>query len=273
MPKITFENNTNGLSVEFSTETPMQFLSDFDGNSAGSNAITYAPLGLNGQKLIRTSLSARTITATVHVGGVEEGKYSRAAARKRWEEIQRVLVPGDVGRLVWTDGTVSRFIDCRTEATPKTSEVLPFMLSASFAFVADSPLWFDVEEQVVTFESSGPMEVQNDCGVAVPFVYEVETGSSSAGPWLLIVPYNGFSPFALALFEDVPSNSRCIIDTSTCTVKLYEGGSSDYVLSNHLLSVDSSFGSLQPGKNVMYCTWSSGCTARVRWRRAYMGVG
>lgn len=273
MPKITFTNSINGLSVEFSTETPLQFLADFDGNSAGSNAIVYQPLALNGQKLIRTSLSARTITATVNVGGVEDGKYSRAAARKRWEEIQRVLVPGDVGRLTWSDGNVSRYIDCRTEATPKTSEVLPFMVSASFAFVADSPLWFDMEEQVITFDSTGPVELQNDCGVAVPFVYEVETGSSSAAPWLMIVPYNGFSPFALALFEDVPANSRCIINTTDCTVKLFEGGSSDYVLSNHLLSVDSSFGSIQPGKNVMYCAWKSGCTARVRWHKAYMGVG
>ena len=264
MPKITFTNGINGLSVEFSTETPLQFLVDFDGNSAGSNAIVYQPLALNGQKLIRTSLSARTITATVNVGGVEDGKYSRAAARKRWEEIQKVLVPGDVGRLTWTDGNVSRYIDCRTEATPKTSEVLPFMISATFAFIADSPFWF---------ESSAAFLHTNDCGIAVPFVYEVETGSSSAAPWLLVVPLNGSASFGLALFENVPANSRCVIDTADCTVKLYEGGSSDYVLSNHLLSTNSAFGYLQPGENRLMCAWSSGCTARLRWHKAYLGVG
>lgn len=273
MPKITFTNAINGLTVEFSTETPLQFLADFDGNSAGSNAIVYQPLALNGQKLIRTSLSARTITATVNVGGVVGGKYSRAAARARWEEIQKVLVPGDVGRLTWTDGTVSRFIDCRTEATPKTSEVLPFMISATFAFVADSPLWFDTEEQVLTFESSAAFLYTNDCGIAVPFIYEVETGSSSAAPWLLVVPLNGADSFGLALFENVPANSRCVIDTADCTVKLYEGGSSDYVLSNHLLSTNSAFGYLHPGENRLMCAWSSGCTARLRWHKAYMGVG
>lgn len=270
MQKITFENSINGLEITFSTATTDQFLADFDGNSAGSEAITYKPLGFNGQRLVRTSMSARTITATIQLRGEKGGKYSKEAVRTKWEQVQKVLVPGDMGRLTWSDGRNSRYIDCRVEATPKAAYELPFLLTATFAFIADAPLWFDTEEQVITFVDNQAHIYENDCGIAVPILFEVTTTNASS-PWLMVLPHNGTQGFSLALFEAVPAGKRLVVDTSDCTVKLFSD--SDFEYANQLLSTESAFGYLQPGENTIMCAWSAGCTAMLRYHKAYMGVG
>lgn len=273
MQTLTYTNNHNGLSITFSSDNPQMFLEHFDGSSAGADAITYKPLAFDGQRLITTSLSARTITAVINIAGKDEKGYSREAAKQQWLQLQKVLIPGDMGRLTYTSDTGSYFIDCRVESTPMPSEKLPFLISAAVNFIADKPYWYETEEQVLEITQGTSFTYHNDCGFAVPFIYEIETGSEPFEPWLFLIGYQSKEGCGLALFDPVPANSRCVINTEDCTVTLYEGGSSTGVLSNHLLSVDSTFGYLQPGDNMIWLAfYDDSCRCRIRWHRAYLGV-
>ena len=76
MRKITYTNLVNGLSAEFSSDSPTMHLklSGFDGNSVASNAIAYTPVGLDGQKTVSCKLSPRTIVVPVECRTAETPK-------------------------------------------------------------------------------------------------------------------------------------------------------------------------------------------------------
>ena len=139
----------NGLSAEFSSESSTMHLDlkQFDGASAGASAVVYSPVEFDGQRTISANLNARTIVLPVEFSAVADGKRSRAGAIAVWEQLLRVFVPLHEGWLVWSDGTNSRRIKCRTVETPKFTQVLPWLFSASFSLIADYPYWEDVSEQ------------------------------------------------------------------------------------------------------------------------------
>lgn len=118
--KVTYTNSVNGLSAEFSSESPTMHLklSEFDGASAGASSVVYSPVETDGQKTISTNLTARTILLPVEFSAVDNGKRSRRGALAVWEHLLRVFVPLHEGWLVWTDGVSSRRIRCRTAETP-----------------------------------------------------------------------------------------------------------------------------------------------------------
>lgn len=255
MTKATYTNAVNGLSCTFSADNPMMFLESIDGCSCGSEAITYRPLNLNGQRFVSSTLTARTVQLTVNFGGISEGKYSRSEAMKRWEEIQRVFVPGDMGTLTWTNGTESRFIKCRTSETPKPSELLPYLFRASFSLTADDPLWFDSVENVV--ELTNGVTIENPCGIEVPFIAEVSTSVSA---FSMARTSDGAG---IALANRI--NEPFTIDTAKCTVTTASGE-----LVNNQLSVNSQFFGILPGIN-RFAVASFG-SVTLKWRKAYMGI-
>lgn len=255
MTKVTYTNAVNGLFCTFSADNPIMHLESIDGCSCDSEAITYRPLSLNGQRFVSSTLTARTVVLNVNFGGKADGKYSRKEAMKHWEEIQRVFVPGNTGTLTWTNGTESRFIKCRTSETPKPSELLPYLFRASFSLTADDPLWYDSVENVV--ELTNGVTIENPCGIEVPFIAEVSTSVSA---------------FSMARIQDGAGialanriNEPFTIDTAKCTVTTASGE-----LVNNQLSVNSQFFGILPGTN-RFAVASFG-TVTLKWRKAYMGI-
>lgn len=259
MRAVTFSNPQNGLSATFSTDTPMMFLENFNGNSCGAEAITQKPLEFDGQRLILTSLNARTIEFAINFGGIENGRYSHSAALEKWDLIQKLFVPGVVGTLTWTDGKVSRFIKCRTVETPDCTQILPFLYRAEFQLIADLPLWYDTVEQVVTLSSGYTVDIQNDCGIAVPFLVE---SSVSAGAAFSMANSAADTGLAFTAAESVSFT----IDTAECTVT---DSSGEFI--NYLLSPQSEFFKLIPGNNRINFA-GAGASTKIKWRKAFMGV-
>ena len=114
MRKLTFTNSVNGLSAEFSSESPTMHLDlkQFDGSGVSASAVTYKPVELDGHRTISTALSARSVTLPVQFTAVEGGSYSRRGALAVWDSLLRVFCPLDDGWLVWTDGVNSRPLRC-----------------------------------------------------------------------------------------------------------------------------------------------------------------
>lgn len=254
----------NGLSAEFSSESSTMHLDlkQFDGASAGASAVVYSPVEFDGQKTISANLNARTIVLPVEFSAVADGKRSRAGAIAVWEQLLRVFVPLHEGWLVWSDGTNSRRIKCRTVETPKFTQVLPWLFSASFSLIADYPYWEDVSEQSLEVASSATaVTVDNSCGLEVPFCIDV-AGSDNL-PYI----YNRTADKRISFA--ISPGSACVVDTKECTVTLADG-----TLANHLLTVDSEFFRLLPGKNQIQVlsVASGGSSATIRWRNLYMGV-
>lgn len=264
--KVTYTNLVNGLSAEFSSESSTMHLDlkQFDGSGVGASAVVYSPVEYDGQKTISTNLAARTIVLPVEFTAVSGGKYSRAGALAVWEQLLKVFVPLHEGWLVWTDGTNSRRIRCRTVETPKITQVLPFLFSASFTLVADYPYWEDCLEQSKTILASvTAVEVENTCGLAVPFCVDIPGGASSQP---LIFSKTAEKGLGFAISPE----SACTVDMKECTVTLADG-----TLANHLLSAESEFFNLLPGKNsIIMMSVASGDSDHVtlRWRNLYMGV-
>lgn len=270
MRKITYTNSVNGLSAEFSSDNPLMHLDlkNFDGSSVGATSVTYKPVEFDGQRVISTNLSARTIILPIQFTAKVNGRYSRAAALDKWTEILKTFVPLHSGTLTWTDGTKSRRIACRTLETPQITEILPYLFSAQIQLVADYPYWEDVEEQSLIlsmYNSTAEMSVNNTCGIPLPFCIDVPAGLSKWGihGWLKGVKNIGTLAFHAALEQP------CTIDTKNCTVTAADG-----TLVNNLLTADSSFFRIVPGTNVfLYMnTYTENDTATLRWRNLYMGV-
>ena len=264
MRKVTYTNLVNGLSAEFSSESKTMHLDlkNFDGCSAGATSITYTPVEFDGQRTISTNLTARTIILPIQISGEKDGKYSRAAALERWENILRVFSPLHEGWLVWSDGVNSRRIKCRLSETPQISEVLPFLFGATFSLVADFPYWEDCNENKVEVEASAStVTINNSCGLAVPLCVDINDPGSQ--PLIYSRTLDERISFAIA-----PSGA-CTVDTRECTVTLADG-----TLANNLLTVDSTFFRLSPGANEIQVlgVGSGSNPATIRWRNLYMGV-
>ncbi len=265
MRKITYLNSVNGLSMSFSSTDALTHLDALDGSSCGSRRITYAPFGLDGQRLISANLDARMITASVSFTDIRDGKYSREAALLKWRELLRVFVPGNKGVLIWTDGTNSRQITCETAETPNYTERLPWLFGAELTLIADSPYWYDTA--VNTLDLDGTYTVytlDNDCGLPVPF--KVTVTARGAQPFI----YSNTLDKGIVFAGSIDSAAGCTVDTESCTVTLFDGS-----LANHLLTPTSEFFWLMPGENKLQLlpgVGSSAGTAALTWRRAYMGV-
>lgn len=236
MQKITFENYSNGLSASFSRDSPRSFLAEFDGNSVGSTAITYKPAEFDGERFISANLNSRTVTFTAEWYGVRNGRYSIEESYRIWGRIQRVFVPGDMGRLTWTNGVETRFIECRTSELPNFTRVIGNKLSAEFKLVADYPYWQDVKESKFNFAGYDwdKITVTNNSSVPVPFVFTCRAGELLLG---------NFTAGAALTLRHPPRNDPIEVDTRHCTVT--SGG----VLCNQYLSADSVFFKLLPGEN------------------------
>ncbi len=264
MRKVTYTNLSNGLSAEFSSESRTMHLNlkEFDGSSVGSTSVVYTPVETDGQKTISSNLAARSVTLPVEFTAIVDGKYSRSGALAVWENLLRVFNPLNEGLLVWTDGKTSRRIKCRAAETPKLTQVLPFLFSASFTLTADFPYWESTEEHSVDVAASAAaVTVNNACGLSVPICVDVP----SSGSMPLI--YNRTTGKGLAFALE--PGSACVVDTKECTVTLSDGS-----FANHLLTVDSEFFRLAPGENVIQVlgTGSGSNSAKIRWRDYYLGV-
>lgn len=263
MRKLTYTNLTNGLTAEFSSESPTMHLNlaDFDGCSLGASAISYKPVELDGQKLISTSLNARTIVVPVEISARADGRFSRAGALAAWEQLLKVFVPLHEGWLTWTDGTNSRRIKCRTAEVPQLTQTLPFLFSATVSLIADFPYWESLtEHSIAVTASAAAVTVNNTCGLAVPLCVDVPAGGSAP------LIYNRTTGCGLS-FAIAPEQS-CTVDTRECTVTLADGS-----YANHLLSVESEFFRLAPGNNELQVLGTgTSNTATIRWKDMYTGV-
>ncbi len=263
MKKVTYTNSVNGLSMEFSSDSRELHLDlqNFDGSSVSAAAITYKPVDMDGQRFISSSLNARTINLPVEFAAKPDGKYSRAGALAVWEKLLQVFVPLHEGWLVWTDGTDSRRIKCRTSETPQLTQKLPFLFSTSVSLIADYPFWESTtEHSLAVAASAAAVTVKNSSGVAVPLCIDVPAGGSQP------LIYNRTAGCGIS-FAIAPEQS-CTVDTRECVVTLADGS-----FANHLLNVDSEFFRLLPGNNELQILGvGSSNTAVIRWRDHYMGV-
>lgn len=262
MQKITYENYSNGLSAYFANDSPQSFLAAFDGNSVGSTAITYKPAEFDGERFISANLNSRTITFTAEWYGVCDGKFSIEESFRKWEQIQSVFIPGNMGKLTWTNGGEERFIECRTSELPNFTRVLGNKLSAEFSLVADYPYWQDAKECSFDFSDyslSDTIIVTNECAVAVPFVFT----SAGGNPFLV----NMSIPASIAVRRPEDSGA-VVIDTRRCTVT--SGGE----LCNQYIDADSSFFKLLPGKNEMRIAGLDNTKRNcvMTWHNHYLGV-
>ena len=267
MQKITYENYSNGLSVTFSNDNPRAFLANFDGSSTPCTAIAYKPAEFDGQRFVSANLDARTITFTAEWYGVSNGKLSPKKSYDFWEELQRIFVPGQMGKLTWTNGYKTRFIECRAAETPNFSRVCGPKLSAEFRLVADYPYWKDIAEHSYEFTgvipASKSINLTNSCGIAVPFVF------TCTHPHIALVLYTDGLP-NITLNEGDFSGA-VMVDTRKCLVTI------DGEPANQHLSPRSSFFKLPPGDfelrilNVGASSISAG--TRLTWHDHYLGVG
>lgn len=254
----------NGLSAEFSSESSLMHLNlrEFDGSSVGAITVNYTPVEFDGQKTISANLAPRSIIVPVEFSAIENGKRSRSGALAVWEHLLKVFVPLHEGWLVWSDGTNSWRIKCRTAETPKLTQILPFLFSAQFTLVADYPYWESVEEHRVEVVSSATaVTISNTCGLEVPFCIDV--AGSDNQPFIYSRTADKGIVFAIS-----PGTS-CVVDTRECTVTLSDG-----TLANHLLTVQSEFFGLLPGDNEIQVLSAATevSSAVIRWRDLYMGV-
>lgn len=263
MQKITYENYSNGLSASFSTDSPQAFLAEFDGNSVGSTAIVYKPAEFDGDRFISANLNARTVTFTAEWYGVKNSRYSIEKSYGKWAELQRVFIPGDMGKLTWTNGSDTRFIECRTSELPNFTRISGCKLSAGFKLTADYPYWQDVAERIFDFTELEIFErvtVNNGCGIAVPFIFKCGGG--------MPIIFNFTMNAMLGL--EIPEGTSGIIevDTRRCTV------TNDGVFCNQYLFPKSQFFKLLPGDNLI--TIAGGEYAetlcRMIWHDHYPGV-
>lgn len=263
MKKVTYTNSVNGLSMEFSSNSPEMHLDlrEFDGCSVGATAITYKPVELDGQRFISSSLNARTINLPVEFTAKSDGRYSRTGALAVWEKLLNTFMPLHEGWLVWTNGTESRRIRCRTAETPQLTQKLPYLFSASISLIADYPFWESTSEHSMAMAvSTTAVTVNNSCGIAVPLCIDVPSGGSQP------LIYNRTAGCGIS-FAIAPEQS-CTVDTRECTVTLADG-----TYANHLLNVDSEFFRLLPGNNEFYFLGvGGGDSAVIRWRDQFMGV-
>lgn len=266
MQKITFENYSNGLSASFSRDEPKMFLAEFDGNSAGSTAVTYKPAEFDGERFISANLNSRTIAFTAEWYGIRNGRYSIDQSYKIWEGLQRVFVPGQMGKLTWTNGKETRFIECRTAELPNFTRVIGCRLSAEFQLVADYPYWQDVKEHIFDFSGysiTDLITVTNSCGIAVPFIFTCSGGN----PFLVSLTAGA----SISLRR--PNSAGAVeIDTRRCTVTSFSSG--DGVLCNQYLTADSEFFKLMPGDNAIRIEsmnfQENKC--QMTWHDHYLGV-
>ena len=265
MQKITYENYANGLSVTFSNDNPRAFLAAFDGSSTPCTAIAYKPAEFDGQRFVSANLDARTIAFTAEWYGVSDGKFSIQKSYDFWEELQRIFVPGQMGKLTWTNGYKTRFIECRAAETPNFTRVCGCKLSAEFQLVADYPYWQGNEHEI-TFSgiipTYKPIYVTNECGLPVPFIF------TCTHPHIALV----------LVTEDLPNitlndgnfSGAVMVDTRRCLVTL--GGE----IANQYLSPKSTFFKLPPGENEFRIinVGESSITAgtKLTWRDHYLGV-
>lgn len=270
MQKITYTNYLNGLSATFSNRDPQRFLADFDGNSVSATAIAYKPAEFDGQRFISANLNARTITFSAQWSVIGySGRFSDSAAFAVWEDLQKVFVPGQYGKLVWTNGRgKTRFIECRTEATPKLTQKFPHVLGADFKLIADLPYWQDEKENVFVFPRPHSLHntVVNGCGIPVPFIFMCERG----------FPYFGRSNSAsgvdnetLTLIPDgSEQNEPVVIDTGARTVTIGGKPAEKYLTSA------AEFFSLNTGENDFFCTDANGDLGECKliWHDHYLGV-
>lgn len=272
MQKITYENYLNGLSATISNDNPREFLAAFDGSSTPCTAIAYKPAEFDGQRFISANLDARTITFTAEWYGVDDGKFSVKKSYEKWEELQKVFIPGTMGKLTWTNGEKTRFIECRTEETPKLSRVCGCKLSAEFKLIADYPYWQGDEHELVfdgIFDAVKIFEIFNPCGLPVPFVFRCTE------PYLMIgLVGSGDSETFIEMNMKRSSglSGTLVVDTKNCTVTI------DGEPANQFLSPQSCFFKIPPGTVNLATVFLGAETAtisagtRITWRDHYLGV-
>lgn len=265
MQKITYENYSNGLTATFSNDNPRSFLAAFDGSSTPCTAITYKPAEFDGERFISAYLNARTITFTAMWHGERGGKLSPAGSYAKWDELQRVFVPGKMGKLTWTNGSKSRFIECRTAELPNFSRVVGNKLTAEFKLVADYPYWQDVNENSLTIDFTYASHfdfftITNECGIDVPFVFRC------------VSPVAGLGTHAGTIYVSTDYSGELVIDTLKCTATINGENA------NQFLGIDSEFFKLPPGEseailaNLGDGTTSGGGSVNITWHDHFIGV-
>ena len=266
MQKITYENYSNGLSATFSNDNPRAFLANFDGSSTPCTAIAYKPAEFDGQRFVSANLDARTIAFTGEWYGVQNGKFSIKKSYELWEEFQRVFVPGQMGKLTWTDGYKTRFIECRTEELPNFSRVCGCKLAAEFKLIADYPYWLG-DEHSESFENQTVMqqnyEITNSCGLSVPFVFQSTVSCFGIVLWKPAVG-------SMLYVDGSAPSGELVIDTRKCIATI--GGE----LANQYLEPRSEFFKIPPGDVTIRTLYlgdgSISAGTKISWRDHYLGV-
>lgn len=265
MQKITYENYANGLTATFSNDNPRAFLAAFDGSSTSCAAITYKPAEFDGERFVSANLNARTITFTAMWHGEQNGKFSPARSYAMWDELQRVFVPGQLGKLTWTNGKKSRFIECRTAELPNYSRIVGNKLSAEFKLVADYPYWQDFNEHSLSLETETTITsftLTNACGISVPFVFYCSNPNIGLGE----LEKSGCAIYV----EGADLSGELVIDTLKCTATI--GGEN----ANQFLGSGTTFFKLPPGE-VRLELMNLGdsdvlADTRITWRDHFIGV-
>jgi hypothetical protein len=128
--KLTYYSDDSDAVVEFSADSDYWW-KDEEGMTGLSNDIyTSQGNGQDGVYVTGMQLAAREITATIQI------KTDYATARA---DLLSSLNPKHIGRLVYEDGTITRYIPCRISKAPVISrDVYP---ECEIDFFCASPFW------------------------------------------------------------------------------------------------------------------------------------
>lgn len=251
---FTFENFL-GQTVSFSSDTEPFFLLGFDGNSIGTTADNYQPMGAHGQKTREVRYNPRPIIATFGIIGIEDNRYSAKRLQKMWQEIGRIMLPDHDGTITVENEIGTYRIIARLLSLPDMEKVLISYGKFKVEFVADNPFWISTErfikkigqlQKKACYPLSWPLcygafeteaIIDNDTNLRLPMKIEI----TNEAEFIKII--NLTTKEFIQIDKALGKNQSMTVDTEDCSVVIRTFDDDRNLISeenaNYRLTVDS----------------------------------
>ena len=231
------------------------YLTKFDGNSIGTTADTYRPIGANGQKTRSVKYNPRTIIAEFGIVGIKDGRYSDERLKKAWQNIGRVMLPDSEGTITFRNDCGTYTIKARPLSLPNLERVLSAVGKFKVEFVADEPFWETSTQFVcrvgqVVKNAKYPLSypivygkfftetiIDNDTNIPLPVTIEITTEASYVK--IINVTTGDF----IQVDNSLAKNQKMIVNTKDASVIIQTLDDAGSVIAkdnaNYRLTVDS----------------------------------
>lgn len=152
MEQITFTTSAGTAIINDCDTSSMNgewnklWLNEFDGNSQKANTDTISCIGIPGQRLINSTLAAKSITAKIGFAPLYRSLNAIQCAGERGKfELRRKLLKmlplGEIGELNYKNSYGEYRIKARLSEVPRVSYTAGAWAEATLNFVADYPYW------------------------------------------------------------------------------------------------------------------------------------